>query len=886
MSFSSGEWSPLLDARSDHPKYRNACRKLQNMIAMKQGGATRRPGSIFIAEAKYPDANLTVRLMKFQFSPTTSFIFEFGHYYIRFYSNGQRVMRTSASLWVNGQAYGPGNYVQDPTDMLVYMSIDPFVFTSTVQPHLDAVHWLQTDIYEVPSPYPADTGYGAVVLGLVPCQVNDVVYLVHPDYPPYRLTRLTDTNWVLEEVQYITPPQLDQNASNTTLAASATTGSGITLTASAPAWVTATYYQIGNSVLQGGVIYNCLVNHVSGTFATDLAAVKWEAATIFANSNIGSVWKLSDTVEAAALSYNISADGTSSTIAALGTWSVDTYGAWNADIAVQRSLDNGVTWVTILTITSREDHNTTIPGKAAQLGLYRFVITNWTAQAVPTAIPPRVVFNVVNYFLSGVVKIASVIDAYNATANVITELADTTATVYWSEGAWSIRRGYPRAVTAFQQRLIYGGSSFEPQRIWGSVTNDIENFELGDQTLATDAFAFDIAAVGRGPIQWLIAQVDLFCGFSGAEWIINAGSGAIGGSTDAITPTQISAGEHSSWGSAPSVPPAVVGNAVLYTQRSAKTIQQMLFSVYTNKYMSADLTSLSEHLFGSGIVQIDYQPQFRNQGVVWAVTESGSLAGMTYQLEQEVFAWHRHITGLDADGIATDVGFISVAVIEGTGTNDDEVWVAVRRSTGVFIELINPVNWETAGAPVLGVAQPSQADAFYVDSGITVTNPATNVIPGLDHLIGRTVCCLINGGTAVTDLVVDGSGQVTIDNYEPEAGDVLQIGLPIDYAVMPMRMDSDPRAGFTSGITKVISKLFISLFNSLGGKVVQPETSNEAPINYRGQVLGLLSIFTGIKTVQPHSNPGLDPSFIVEGRDPFPVTIRATVTRIDLTGGA
>ena len=75
LSWSAGEWSPLLDARVDNPKYRHACRQLQNMIVMKQGGATRRPGTRYVGTAKYASnfsiQNNATRLMKFQFSPTT-----------------------------------------------------------------------------------------------------------------------------------------------------------------------------------------------------------------------------------------------------------------------------------------------------------------------------------------------------------------------------------------------------------------------------------------------------------------------------------------------------------------------------------------------------------------------------------------------------------------------------------------------------------------------------------------------------------------------------------------------------------------------------------------------------------------------------------------------
>jgi len=44
-------------------------------------------------------------------------------------------------------------------------------------------------------------------------------------------------------------------------------------------WVTTTAYKVGDVVLQGGIVYVCMVAHVSGTFATDLAAGNWGQVT-------------------------------------------------------------------------------------------------------------------------------------------------------------------------------------------------------------------------------------------------------------------------------------------------------------------------------------------------------------------------------------------------------------------------------------------------------------------------------------------------------------------------------------------------------------------------------------------------------------------------------
>lgn len=884
LSFSGGEWSPLLDARVDHPSYTKACRQLQNMIALKQGGVTRRPGMLHIAPAKYSDPNLNVRLVEFQFSPTTAFILEFGHLYVRFYSNKQRVVLSSAPGWVSGTTYQPGAFVQDPTAAnAIYYCISGNPFVSVVAPHLAPLSWVLQSIYEVPSPYTADTGYGSDVIGITPCQINDVVYLSHPSYPPYKLTRFSDTNWKLEQVVFLSPPLLDPNVTGVTIAASALTGA-ITLTADAPAWVAATYYAIGRSVSSGGVLYTCIVAHLSGaTFPPDLVLMYWRVETIFQNAQIGGMFQLSQVRNSTYIEKALTANGSSATLETSGKLVFDTYGTWSADVAMERSDDQGVTWQKIRTITSRSDHNGSIEVDAGpDIALFRLTVSNY----VSSTGTPRATLTAPSAVVFGLVRITNVAGAYSASADVVSQLKGTAATLLWAEGAWSALRGYPRAVTAFQQRLVFGGSDFEPQRIWGSVQNDLENFALGDQSLDTDSYAFDIAAVGRGPILWLVGQIDLYTGFSGAEWIINSGLASYGGAQQPITPTQINASEHSSFGSVPGVPPEVVGNSVIYPQRSAKSLQQMQFSVYTNKYMSQDVSSLSEHLFALGIVQIAYQPQFRNQGILWVVTQSGSLCAMTYEPAVEVAAWHRHITGYNPDDQSLHA-IESVAAIEGDASDDDQVWVVVNRPNGRTIELVNPVNWETDAAPIRGLPQPDIASAIFVDASITVNNPATNAIPGLGHLNGLSVIALLNGNIGLLPALVT-AGVATFEEYTPTAGDVLQVGLPIYYAVEPMRLDANPQAGPLLGVTKALSRLYLRLFNSLSGRV-SDGTAKETPIQYRLASLPLDQgppIFTGQKEVQPFSTLSDDPRCIVVGHDAFPLTILAQTYRLGVGGSS
>ena len=52
INLNSGEFSPLIDVRSEVDKYKSGCRKLENFIPRVYGVVERRPGTKFIKEAK------------------------------------------------------------------------------------------------------------------------------------------------------------------------------------------------------------------------------------------------------------------------------------------------------------------------------------------------------------------------------------------------------------------------------------------------------------------------------------------------------------------------------------------------------------------------------------------------------------------------------------------------------------------------------------------------------------------------------------------------------------------------------------------------------------------------------------------------------------------
>jgi len=941
LSFSAGEWSPTLTSRVDQQKYRAACLQLRNFIALKTGPAVRRPGTQYVASTKFGDAggySFAARLEEFEFSVNTTFMLEFGQNYVRFYSNGAQVVLGSAPAWVSGSIYPPGAFVTSPITSLIYYSAAG-ISGGTTDPSSDPTDWTQQSIYEVPTPYGATITTSVLstdVFQLKFCAINDVVYICHPNHPRGKLIRYGDTNWVYEVVEDLIPPLLDQNATDTTIAASSATGT-TTLTASAPTWVTSTYYDVGDSVLEGGNIYECNTPHTSGTFATDLANGLWTETPIFLAGHVGSYWELAYLRNAAYVEYDGTAAGgfsagISNTITAFGTWEVRTYGVWSADIQVQSSDNGGITWQTVINVSGRNDRNVDISGTAAQAQLYRLVISNVSAPPVAGPSNPRVVFECVDSFLYGIVQITAVANAYSATATVITPLtiaddwisgfgytagdrvgyqginyvalnnvtsstappsdptnwsADGWPTVYWSEGAWSGVRGYPAAITCFEQRVWCGGTAYEPQRVWGTQQDDIENWDLGDQTLATDGMAFDLDAVGDGSILWMQAQDDLFCGMVSAEWVVEPGDQSGG-----ITAQNVVAHRQSRWGSNQYVGAQVVGDALVFAQRQGYSLRQMLYSVVTNKYMSQDLTALSDQIMNQGVIQLAYQKQGQKNGILWATTMNGELVGMTYELDQEVFGWHRHFTGVGSGDT-----FESVAVINGKGNDDDEVWVVVHRQLGTsgqyrrYVERLNPFNWQqnTALLPADNPSYPADKNsAYYVDCGISYVNPATNVFTGLDQLDGRTVVACINGQN-YGSFVVSG-GSITVPNYVwngvsyPPTNAF--IGLPFTSTLQPQNLDIDVHTGVTQGIIKKMTGLAISFYNTLSCTVTDgSKRSKTLSFTPTSDVTTPPALFTGIKNMKDFPGDyGLNNPIIIETSDPLPLCVLSVAVSYNVAG--
>lgn len=192
-SFSSGELSPLFDARSDLEEYAAGCKIIENFMPLIEGPAERRGGTRFVREVK--DSTDRTGTLRFEFNVSQAYILEVGDQYIRFYTDHGIVMNGSAPLEV-------------------------------------ATPWTAADLFD------ADGNFQ-----LREVQSGDVLYITHIDesYPVQKLTRSGALSWALAEFVPTGGPFEDLDPDNTvTVYASGNTGT-VTLTASAAGTFTANH---------------------------------------------------------------------------------------------------------------------------------------------------------------------------------------------------------------------------------------------------------------------------------------------------------------------------------------------------------------------------------------------------------------------------------------------------------------------------------------------------------------------------------------------------------------------------------------------------------------------------------------------------------------------
>ena len=518
---------------------------------------------------------------------------------------------------------------------------------------------------------------------------------------------------------------------------------------------------------------------------------------------------------------------------------------------------------------------------------------------------------------------------------VTTAFANANANTDWSLGAFSTTTGFPSCVSFFEQRLVFAASINNPQTVYFSKSGDYENMDanIGGTVADDDAIIYTIASNQVNAIRFLTSARTLIIGTAGGEFVVSGG-----GDNNAVTPTNIMIKKQSNHGAA-NVDAISVGNATLFLQRAKRKIRELAYNFDVDGYIAPDLTILAEHITEGGIAEMAYQEE--PLAIIWCVRDDGQLIALTYQREQEVVAWHRHIIG----GVFGTGNAVceSVAVIP-TEDSEYELYMIVKRTingaTTRYVEYLHTFNFDqtdntsfnyldsqlglsksqttlTAGinatattVPVASVSGLSASGKIKIGGEIisyagisslnltgctrgqnittatshlsgAVTKEVVNIIAGLNHLEGQTVSILVDGATHPTKVVA--SNSITLDRF----GTDVKVGLSYTSILKTMRIDAGSQDGTSQAKTKRIFEVTARLFETVGVEV-GPDLNNMERVPFRTSADPMdqgIPPFTGDKEVEFRGNYDTDGFMMVRQTQPLPLTLLSLYPRLVTNDG-
>jgi len=478
---------------------------------------------------------------------------------------------------------------------------------------------------------------------------------------------------------------------------------------------------------------------------------------------------------------------------------------------------------------------------------------------------------------------------------------------------------YAQAVSYFEQRRVYGGSTLYPSRIWMTRSNTLYDFGYSIPVKDTDRILVEMAARQTERIRHLVPLGDLMVLTDQGEWQLSPVN------SDVITPTTISVRKQSNFGASYTVPVTIGQSAVYVTARGGHA-RELGYSNDQRGYVTGDLSLRAAHLFdGKDLIDLDcIKSPFP---VLWFISTDGKLKALTYIPDEKIYAWHEH----DTDGVFESAASITEGIndvlyavvrrtingqtkryierlaplqefgdtdvyldssLSGDGTNTSATtmlltetagqgwtigsFVTVTRSTGAFVSTdVNDylVVYDATGSAyrleILSVGSPTTtAQARILDAipdSLRGTATASwafarNQWSGLSHLEGKTVSIWADGVMQASKVVA--SGAITIDTPAIK----VRIGLPYTTTVetLPIALQVD---AFGQGRTKNVNKVWVRMQGTQEFKI-GPTTSDLVSSGTlpSGQTDGELQV-----TLLPSWSQ--DGSIVMQQSDAFPMNI-------------
>jgi hypothetical protein len=650
-------------------KYKSGLALCENFIVRAQGGVYSRPGTRYVGELG--DSAKAGRVIPFSFSTEQTYILVFEHLTMRVIKDG--------------------GYILDGG-----------------------------------SPYELVTTYTEAQLSRLKfTQSADILTIVHPDHDPANLSRITETNWTLTDIDYAP-------------------------TITAPVWANDTVYTITNIIL--------------GAFETFIDVVTTAGMV---NGNTVLFADIVGTTELNGISEQVSVISTtrfsiehnSSGYTPYVSGGTATRGNLTTQGSGAGTYDKTYTYVVTAVDVDGIESIASVPASITTASLTTTAGVRLDWDAVSGADYYRVYKDP-----SQGTEIFGWIGDSKTTLFLDFNIAPITSDSHPTDRQpFTGADNKPATVSYYQQRQIFANTNNEPQAVYTTQTGNYNSLRKSSPARDDDALTFTIAASQVNEIRHIVSLDSLILLTSGGEWKTTEGQDQV------LTPSTIGV-KSQSFNGASWVSPVIINNTVLYVQEKGGRIRDLGYQFSADKFEGNDLSLMSEHLFeGYEITEMAFSAE--PYGILWCVRDDGVLLGLTYQREHQVWGWHQHDLGGTVESVATI-----------SEDNRDALYMIVNRtvdgSTVRYIERMEIRDTSSAedafcidsglsysGAPatlISGLDHLEGEDVAVLADG----NEVTGLTVASGQITLPTAASIVHAGLAYTPAIelldIDSDGQTTL----------------------------------------------------------------------------------------------------------------------------
>lgn len=840
-NFTSGEVSPLMFGRVDTTRYANGAAQVSNFVVKPEGGAWFRQGSKFIGQVKNM-ANKVI-LREFEFNESQTYVLEIGATYIRIYYNNGFV-ETAPGSGISLEVTTP--YLQADLPLLQFAQsadtlyiVHPLYMPQKFQ-RLGANNFTITPISPNDGPYMSTSTQPTATLTLT--NLSSIATLtsnnaIFPSPGVKAVAAIIGAQGAIVKLTvtahgYLTGAIVNvagltyRPSSNQVTPVPYPYGNG---------QYTITVIDVNNFTLQGSAMITAAAN-------VNIAAATVQTAQVinYVEYRQNNVWILakvlsitSTTIAQVSIINNLYPDYTDSGVILSwnGSYIVSTDSATftNANVG-QYIRTNAGQWFQITGLY--DDSHALAAGGLITTYAYAPAFPLTVITATIPIVTATITSSVALFTTTDIGRLLRLnyagsqpwfqITAVNSTTSVavfvngvipvdplnVKSFFNQGATNTFYMGSWSDTTGYPQTVCFHQQRLCFGGSNTEPQALWMSVISDYENFApsaYNSIVADNNSIAYSFVTNKANPIRWLESDIVFFVGTLGAEFVIQTLSGG------PVTPTNLQVSPNSRQGSLLGCRSLSVGNALLFIQRVGRKLFELTYQFQINKYIGTNLTIVSEHIFRQGGNAVNMVLQKEPNMLIWVLLSNGTLAGFTYEQQQQVNAWHRH----QIAGVNTVIEAIcsthTVSAISAQPAPEDVLYMVVNRTvngaTSRTIEYLSPEFY-----PV-NTADRTSVNMYFLDGGGTYSGAPSNTVTGIYWLKHESVS-VVADGNYLGEYTISYTGVLTL----PGGYNASTIHFGYKYTgtlqLLPLA-EGSKEGGTALGKVKRIGRTLIKVVNSL-----------------------------------------------------------------------